>query len=138
MGIIFDSCIWIGLAAGQINRQAVIDTAADLPVFTSVISLGELNFGVQACRDPTLRAARAAYLRQIESRPSLEVSKHTATAFGILAAAMKHAGRTPRPRYNDLWIAAQAIEHGHTLLTVNGKDFAELPNLRLLVMPAST
>jgi predicted nucleic acid-binding protein len=134
MGIIFDSCIWVGLATGQVNPQAIISVAGDTPVFTSVISLGELSFGVEACTDPAERAVRAAYLRQVESRPSLAVSKYTAAAFGMLAAAVKHAGRSPRPRYNDLWIAAQAIEHGYALLTLNSDDFAGLPGLQLVTL----
>ncbi len=132
--MIFDSCIWVGLAANQVDRQAVIDAAGESPVFTSVISLGELGFGVQSCIDPTERARRAAYLRQVESRPTLGVSKHTAAAFGVLAAAVKQAGRSPRPRYNDLWIAAQAIEHGYTILTLNTNDFTDLPGLRLATL----
>jgi predicted nucleic acid-binding protein len=135
MGLIFDSCIWVGLAAGQVDRQVIIDTAGDEPVFTSVISLGELSFGVESCTDPAERAARAASLRQIETRPTLFVTRHTAGAFGVLAAAVKQSGRSPRPRYNDLWIAAQAIEHGYRLLTLNADDFAGLPGLRLEVLP---
>jgi predicted nucleic acid-binding protein len=127
--MIFDSCVWVALAAGQINPAMVISEAGDDAVFTSVISLGELAFGVQACADPTARALRAAWLRHVESRPNLPVTADTAAAFGVLAAAVKHAGRSPRPRYNDLWIAAQAIEHGHTLLTLNPKDFQDLPGL---------
>ena len=107
-------------------------------MFTSAISLGELSFGVQACTDPTERALRAAYFRQVESRPTLDVSRHTAAAFGVLAAALKHSGRSPRPRYNDLWIAAQAIEHGYALLTLNVDDFAELPGLRLVALTPKT
>lgn len=132
--MIFDSCIWVGLAANQVDRQAVIDAAGEAPVFTSTISLGELNFGVQSCTDPTERAMRAAYLRQVESRPAIGVSKHTAAAFGVLAAAVKQAGRSPRPRYNDLWIAAQAIENGYVLLTLNTNDFVDLPGLRLATL----
>ncbi|MBK7052684.1 MAG: type II toxin-antitoxin system VapC family toxin [Rhodoferax sp.] len=134
MGMIFDSCIWVGLAANHVDRQAVIAAAGQASVFTSVISLGELSFGVQSCLDPTERAMRAAYLRQVESRPTLGVSKHTAAAFGVLAAAVKQAGRSPRPRYNDLWIAAQAIEHGYALLTLNTNDFVGLPGLRLATL----
>lgn len=133
--MIFDSCIWVGLSAGQIDPQSVIDLSGDQPVFTSVISLGELCFGVESCADPTERAIRAAYLRQVETRPSLEISKHTAAAFGVLAAAVKQSGRSPRPRYNDLWIAAQAIEHNYLLLTSNPKDFSHLPGLRLAEIP---
>ncbi len=135
MGVIFDSCIWVGLAGGKIDPQAVIDLSNGLPVFTSVISLGELGFGVESCADPNERATRAAYLRQVEMRPVLEISKHTAAAFGVLAAAVKQSGRSPRPRYNDLWIAAQAIEHNFLLLTLNPGDFIYLPGLRVAAVP---
>ena len=136
MGVIVDSCIWVALASGDIDNQAVIEATGDGEVYTSVISLGELSFGVEACADPANRALRAAFLRQIERRPTLRVSRHTAAAFGVLAAAVKQSGRSPRPRYNDLWIAAQAIEHGHTLLTFNTSDFAGLPGLRLATVTA--
>jgi hypothetical protein len=134
MGIIFDSCVWVGLASNQLDAQAVIEASGDLPVFTSAISIGELSFGVHACSDATVRSMRAAYLRQVESRPVLEASKHTAAAFGLLAAAVKQSERSPRARYNNLWIAAQAIEHGYILLTLNTGDFADLPGLRIATL----
>jgi len=133
VGVIFDTSIWVGLSNGQIDERAVISVAREQPVFTSVISLGELAFGVQACTDPAMRALRAAFLRQVETRPILDVSTHTAAAFGVLAASEKQAGRSSRRRYNDLWIAAQAIEHNYLLLTANPADFANLPGLRLAV-----
>jgi predicted nucleic acid-binding protein len=136
VGVIVDSCIWVALASGDIDNQLVIKAAGNGEVYTSVISLGELSFGVETCADPAERALRAAFLRQIERRPTLRVSRHTAAAFGVLAAAVKQSGRSPRPRYNDLWIAAQAIEHGHTLLTLNTNDFTGLPGLRLATVPA--
>jgi predicted nucleic acid-binding protein len=132
MGVILDSCIWVALAAQTLDHQTVIDLAGEAPVFISVISLGELGFGVHACADPVERAGRAAYLQQLERRPILEVSRQSAAAFGVLAAAVKQAGRSPRPRYNDLWIAAQAIEHGYALMTLNRADFADLPGLSVV------
>ena len=96
MGMIFDSCIWVALAANQLDRQAVIEAAGDAPVFTSVISLGELSFGVHSCTDPAERAMRAAYLRQVESRPALGVSQHTASAFWR-ARRSGQAGRSVAP-----------------------------------------
>ncbi|MCD6073006.1 MAG: PilT protein [Microvirga sp.] len=69
MGVIFDGRIWLGLAAGVMNRQAVIAAAGEAPVFTSAISLGELRFGVEVCSDPNERAIRAAWLRQVEVLP---------------------------------------------------------------------
>ena len=134
MGMIFDSCVWVALSCDQVDRQTVVEAAGELPVFTSAISIGELSFGVHSCADATVRALRASYLRQVETRPILEVSKHTAAAFGLLAAAVKQSGRSPRPRYNDLWIAAQAIEHSYVLLTLNAGDFANLPGLRVATL----
>jgi hypothetical protein len=137
MGVIWDSCIWVALATGQLTKQALINGTGDATVMTSVVSLGELSYGVHACADPAERARRAAFFRQIESSPMLGISKHTTDAFGLLCASLKQAGRSPRPRYNDLWIAAQAIENNCVLLTLNGKDFADMPGLQLKVLNAS-
>jgi len=131
MGVIWDSCLWVALAGGQLTQEALITASGDAPVFTSVVSLGELSFGVHSCADPAERARRAAFFRQIDSSPILEISKHTSEAFGLLCASLKQAGRSPRPRYNDLWIAAQAIENNCVLLTLNDKDFAGMPGLQL-------
>jgi predicted nucleic acid-binding protein len=135
VGVILDSNIWIALAADTLDRTAAAGALGDETAFVSVFTLGELHFGVESCRDPAERALRAAFLRQLEGQPALGVSRDTAAAFGVLAAAVKRAGRSPRPRYNDLWIAAQAIEHGHSLLTQNPADFAGLPGLRLARLP---
>jgi len=133
VGVILDTCVWVAIASGTLARENVIARAGDAPVFTSVISLGELSFGVHACLDPAERARRAAVLRQIELRPTLDVTAQTAAAYGLLCASVKAAGRSPRPRMNDLWIAAQAIENGHTLMTFNERDFADLPGLSVVV-----
>ncbi len=58
------------------------------------------------------------------------IAQAMASAFGILAAFVKHSGRSPGTRINDLWIAAQAIENDYALLTANLKDFEGLPGLR--------
>ena len=131
MGMIFDTSIWVGLAAGQISGQAVHQATGDESVFISAISLGELSFGVESCNDPVKRMLRMRFLRKYEQRPVLDVTARTASAFGLLAAFMKQTGRSPRTRVNDLWIAAQAIENDYALLTTNIKDFAGLPGLRV-------
>lgn len=134
MGVIFDTGVWVGLASNQLNRQTILKTVGDRPVFVSVVSLGELAFGVESCADVAERAKRLASYRQIENVPTLAVTRNTASAFGLLAASAKQAGRSPRPRFNDLWIAAQAIEHGFQLFTTNPKDFHGLPGLNLVAI----
>jgi predicted nucleic acid-binding protein len=135
VGVILDTCTWIDRLARRLSWEAVAAATGPLPVYLSVISLGELRFGAEVAADPALRAKRMAQLRKLERRPLLPISSDTAAAFGVIAAAVKYAGRSPRPRFNDLWIAAQAIEHGYALLTHNGDDFAHVPGLRLLALP---
>jgi predicted nucleic acid-binding protein len=129
--MIFDTSIWVGLASGQVTSEAVLKAAGNELVYISAISLGELSFGVESCTDPAMRMLRTRYLRSLEQRPILDVSSLTASNFGILATFMKQSGRSPRTRVNDLWIAAQAIENDHSLLTTNLKDFGGLPGLRV-------
>ncbi len=133
MGVILDSCIWIGLSTRQFSFDAVVVATQNASLTTSVITLGELHFGVQSCAEPAKRAIRSAYLKRIEAGPILPLTPLTAAAFGVLSASEKIAGRSPRPRYNDLWIAAQAIEHGFALLTLNAKDFSGLAGVKLIV-----
>jgi predicted nucleic acid-binding protein len=130
--MIFDTSIWVGLAASQISGQAVQQAAGDESVYISAISLGELTFGVESCNDPVQRMLRMRFLRNYEKRPVLDVTATTASAFGFLTAFLKQTGRSPRTRVNDLWIAAQAIENDFALLTTNIKDFEGLPGLRVV------
>jgi len=134
VGLIIDSCVWVALGSGELRPQPVIDAAGEEPVFVSAITLGELSFGVESCAEPAIRALRASFLRQLEMRPVLDITGRTAAAFGVLAASVERSGRSPRPRYNDLWLAAQAIENGYTLMTSNAKDFAGLPGLRVIAL----
>jgi hypothetical protein len=64
--VIFDSGVWVALASDSGSDQRAITAAfGDEAVFNSVVSLGELSFGVHACPDPAERALRAAYLRKL-------------------------------------------------------------------------
>ncbi len=132
MGMIFDTSIWIGLSEEQITEEAASEAAGEQQVFISVISLGELSFGVESAGDLAIRMHRRRALSTFEEMPVLDVTAQTANAFGMLAAFMKQSGRSPRTRVNDLWIAAQAIENDYALLTTNIKDFEGLPGLRVV------
>jgi hypothetical protein len=132
MGIIFDTSIWIGLSEEEITEEAASKAAGEQQVFISVISLGELSFGVESAGDLAIRMHRRRALSTFEEMPALDVTAQTANAFGMLAAFMKQSGRSPRTRVNDLWIAAQAIENDFALLTTNIKDFEGLPGLRVV------
>ena len=92
MGMIFDSCIWVALAANQIDRQAVIEAARDAPVVTSVISLGELR--VLPC--PPAQTPQSAP----DARPTcarLKAARHWACHNTLLPPLACSALRSSRP-----------------------------------------
>jgi predicted nucleic acid-binding protein len=55
--------------------------------------------------------------------------------FGALAAKLKKARRDPNVRINDLWLAAQAIQRNLKLLTLNPRDFKDIPGLKMIALP---
>jgi len=132
---------------------------ADAPVFVSIISLGEFEFGVRL-------AEAASSTRMIEYRERLKIiadyapldmTRHTAAVYAelrsSLAVRVQRKANSQKPSRwledwieantekrlqideNDLWIAAQAKERDLTLVT-NDKDmevFAEIDReIRLL------
>jgi tRNA(fMet)-specific endonuclease VapC len=80
-----------------------------LPFF----ALGELEYGVSHSSQPeNQRLALSAFLRGVDL---LLPTQATAVEYGKIKAELARAG-TPIPE-NDVWIAAQAREHGLPLAT---------------------
>jgi tRNA(fMet)-specific endonuclease VapC len=80
-----------------------------LPFF----ALGELEYGVSHSSQPEKqRLALSAFLSGVDL---LLPTKATAVEYGKIKADLARAG-TPIPE-NDVWIAAQAKEHGLSLAT---------------------
>jgi predicted nucleic acid-binding protein len=60
---------------------------------------------------------------------AIAIEADTASTYAHLADACRGAGRSPRRRMMDLWIAATAVSQGLPLYTRNGRDFAGLTGL---------
>ncbi len=76
-------------------------------------------------------------LRRLRRKPLLHITGETAGVFGALAASLRQAGRGHDFRVQDLWLAAQAVQRGFTVLTANAKDFQDVPGLKLVVVSVS-
>lgn len=126
---------------GAVNR-GILDTSvvvardedlgSDLPdeEAISVVTLAELHYGVLVAKNEEIRRDRLRRLGLIEATfDPLPVDASVARAFGVVASAEKAAGRQPRARVMDLWIAATALVHELPLYTRNAKDFAALSDL---------
>lgn len=115
-----------------IARQDDAGVAESLPqeVSISVATLAELHYGVLVAKDDIARQHRLRRLGVIEATfQPLPIDAAVARAFAAVAHAVKTAGRQPRSRVMDLWIAATALTHQIPLYTRNPEDFEGLEDL---------
>jgi toxin FitB len=117
--VLLDTSVLIGAEGGPDEEAAI-----------SVVSLGELHFGVLVAPDEGARAMRVRRLGIVESSfDALPFDSAVARECGRLHAAVVQRGGQPRRRAFDLAIAATANVHGVPLLTFNAKDFQIVEDL---------
>lgn len=125
MAWLLDTNVAIHLRDGDravTDRIAVLDGA----VLMSIITRVELEGGVY--REPAHAAVRRARLdTMLDAIPVLAFDDVAAEAYGSIVA---HAGYSRR-KLLDRMIAAQALVHRATLVTLNAEDFRDIPGLRV-------
>ena len=140
-------------------RQAVADLPARAAQLVSVVTVGELRFGLALARAASQPLTHIeACLVSTEAHPLAEVTRHTADAFATVKSSVALARidiRRRIPRWveawtdrvsgqllqideNDLWIAAQALERNYVVVT-SDRDFTQViapvvPDLRVLLV----
>jgi predicted nucleic acid-binding protein len=76
--------------------------------------------------EPRLQSLQLAFARYV-------VLPYDDTMSHAWASLTAHRRRQGRPiDTGDAWIAASALRHDATLLTHNGQDYSEIPNLRVV------
>ncbi len=96
----------------------------------SAATLAELQYGVLVAKDEVTRRLRLRRLGDVESTmKALVIDAAVAHSFAKVAHAVKMAGRQPKARVMDLWIAATALTHKVPLYTRNADDFQCLEEL---------
>lgn len=107
------------------TAQQVLPYADELAV--SVITIGELQYGLTAATDPLEQTRRRQRIHHtLERFDVLPFDVPTAEYYGAMATLVRQHGRNPRARRMDLQIAATAARYGLALLTRNGDDFSGL------------
>ncbi|HEV2851408.1 MAG TPA: PIN domain-containing protein [Thermoanaerobaculia bacterium] len=122
---LLDTSILIALEEDPLIEASLPQEAA-----ISVATLAELHYGVLAAKDAETRQHRLRRLGLIESTfQPVPIDAGIARAFAAIAHAVKTAGRQPRSRVMDLWIAATALTLRIPLYTRNPEDFEGLQGL---------
>ena len=113
MKIMLDTTAYVGFKRNDVETVAIILQAEQ--IFFSPVVLGELMFGF---RNGTRFKENMADLNTFldhESVRLVEVGKITSDRYSRIATQLKQQG-IPIPS-NDIWIAAQSMEHGAELIT---------------------
>ncbi|BCG75962.1 hypothetical protein MesoLj113a_71200 [Mesorhizobium sp. 113-1-2] len=140
----------------QTVRDALATFDANAPQLVSVITMGELRFGLALSRAAGRPLGHIeACIERTEEHPLAEVGRHTAEAFGYVKSSValqrldiqrrlprwveawsdRVTGQVLQIDENDLWIAAQAVERNLVVVT-SDPDFTHViapavPELRV-------
>ena len=124
MKLILDTNAYVGFKLGYPELVEYITRATRL--WISPIVLGELMFGF---RNGSLFAKNMEELNRFLAHPAIEIiqlSDITSDRYSRIATQLKRQG-TPIPS-NDIWIAAQTMETGAELVTMD-KHFGKISGL---------
>ena len=105
----------------------LIESAAE--VWIPFVALAEIKAGFLGGNRRTKNEASLEFLMRISGVEALFADRETTEVYARLFYSMRRAG-TPIPT-NDLWIAAQCLEHGFGLVTLD-RHFEAIDGLRLL------
>lgn len=134
MGWLIDTSLWIAVERGAHAAADIHAITRQEPIYLSPVNLAEIRFGLELLKPGPLKHRAMAMLRRLRRKPQLRITVETGDTFGMLAAKLRTAGKNPHVRVNDLWLAAQAVQGDFRLLTSNGKDFADVPGLQMVVL----
>lgn len=95
-------------------------------IYLPIMVVGELYFGAYRSLLPDVKKKEIKDF--LSTTQVLEIDLHTADVYGSAKASLVNKGK-PIP-YNDIWIAAVAIQH-NLLLYTNDAHFREIDGLQL-------
>ncbi len=124
MNRLLDTNAYVALKKGDSQIEDLVRSSEKLSL--SIIVLGELYFGFH---DGSRLRENLAELEELLAHPFVDLAlltRASADRFGRISTALKRGG-TPIPT-NDVWIAAQCLELGAELITLDA-HFRHVPGL---------
>jgi len=135
MGIVLDTSVLIAAEKQQLRMRDFSAAYQTESFFISAITAAELLHGVERATPPSRKAKRSQLVEHfLSSIPILDFDLSIARRHAALWAEMARSGFSLGPY--DLIIAASALEHGHSVATLNSKEFARTPKLKLIDLSA--
>ena len=113
MKIMLDTCAYVGFKLNSAETVKMI-VGAELILFSPIV-LGELIFGFRNGTRFKENMADLDCFLEHDAVELVQIGKITSDRYSRIAAQLKQQGN-PIPT-NDIWIAAQTMEHGAELIT---------------------
>jgi len=126
-----DSSVLIAAERGDIRLEPFLNSLGDVPVGIAAVTASELLHGCHRATDPGVRARRFAFVDALLALvPVLPFGLPEARRHAELWAHLAREGTMIGP--HDMLIGATALAHGHSLATLNTKEFGRVAGLRLI------
>ena len=134
-GYLADTGIWVEVERGRLSAADLAAIIGAAPVYVSPVSIAELAQAAEIPPQEAVRQRRRATVGRLLAKVILPIDGATGEIFGKLASHLVARGRgSPSHRVQDIWIAAQAVQHKLRLITYNRKDVDDVPGLDVQVL----
>jgi tRNA(fMet)-specific endonuclease VapC len=113
--------------------EAIQKAHGEIDLSLSPVTVAELVHGIYRAKNPEASQRRRAYIEElVDLLPIHPVTKRTAFLVGQIQG--EEAAKGNVLPFNDLMIAAAAIEQGYAILTGNLRHFLKIPGLTVLTL----
>lgn len=134
-GFLADTGIWVEVERGRLSAADLASIIGKAPVYASPVSIAELAQAAELPPEEHIRQRRRATVQRLREKVTLPIDGATGEIYGKLAFSLVQRGRgSPTHRVQDIWLAAQAVQHKLRLITYNRKDFDDVPGLDVQVL----
>lgn len=134
MGLILDSSVVIAAERrGETVEQLierVVRANGDQEAALSAVGLTELVHGIYRAKTPEMRLRREVFIEELLTDLTVyPYTKETARLAGKIDGEQQSLGVVIP--FGDLLIGATALSLGYSVLTVNARHFAQIPDLKV-------
>ena len=135
LGVVLDSSVVITAERRSLPVPTLVESVraahGEVEVSLSLVTVAELVHGIYRARTAEASQRRRAYIQELVTLVPLHpVTLETAYLVGQIEG--QEAAKGNVLPFNDLLIAASAIEQGYAVLTENLRHFGKIPGLQVL------
>jgi len=137
MGTIYDTCILINYERLGTEIEELIPSREGEAPGVSVVSIAELLHGAHRADGEKRKQERLAFVEKVCRLFTIfDYDTEAARVFATISSSTARRGISLG--VNDMIIAATALSHGYSVLTLNGKDFKDIEGLSVTILDSDT